>query len=91
MKENIEDLDILDSCFQISLQLSSLEKSTLYYISGYVAFKEGCSVDIQEIQGDDSEFVNKVSRGRLGHSIRTIRSFTVFVCIFQNSREKMLL
>ena len=34
LKANIEDLDILDSCFQISLQLSSLEKSTLYYISG---------------------------------------------------------
>ena len=67
LKENIEDLDILDSCFQIYLQLSSLEKSTLYYISGYVAFQEGCPVDIHEIQGDDSEFVNKVSRGRLGH------------------------
>ena len=25
LKENIEDLDILDSCFQISLQLSSLK------------------------------------------------------------------
>ena len=47
LKENIEDLDILDSCFRISLQLSSLAKSTFYYISGYVAFKEGCSVDIQ--------------------------------------------
>ena len=88
LKENIEDLDILDSCFQISLQLSSLEKSTLYYISGYVAFKEGCSVDIQEIQGDDSEFVNKVSRGRLGHTPSELYDLSQYLFAFFKTREK---
>ena len=91
LKENIKDLDTLDSGFQISLQPSSLEKSTLYYIPGYVAFKEGCSVDIQEIQGDDSEFVNKVLRGCLGHHPSELYDLSQFVCIFQNSRKNAAL
>ena len=66
----------------------SLEKSTLYYISGYVAFKEGCSVDIQEIQGDDSEFVNKVSRGRLGHHPSELYNLSQYLFAFFKTREK---
>ena len=88
LKENIEDLDILDSCFQISLQLSSLEKSTLYHISDYVAFKEGCSVDIQVIQADDSEIVNKVSRCRLGHPPSELYDLSQYLFAFFKTREK---
>ena len=32
LKDNDEDLEILDSCFESSSHLSDLEKSTLYYI-----------------------------------------------------------
>ena len=88
VKENIEDLDILGSSFQISLQLSSLEKSTLYYISGCVAFKEGCSVDIQGIQGDDSVFVNKVSLGRLGRPPSDLYDLSQYLFAFFKTREK---
>ena len=49
-----EDLEILDSCFESSSHLSDLEKPTLYYISGYVAFKENYAVNVEEIQGNDS-------------------------------------
>ena len=63
-------------------------KSTLYYISGYVAFKEGCSVDIQEIQGDDSEFVSKVVRGRLGHPPSELHDLSQYLFAFFKTREK---
>ena len=42
-------VDILDLCFENSLHLSNLEKSILYYIPGYVAFKEKCSLNIAEV------------------------------------------
>ena len=50
LKDNDEDLEILDSCFESSSHLTDLEKSPLYYISGYVAFKEKYAVNVEETQ-----------------------------------------
>ena len=83
LTENFEALDVLDSCFELSLSLSSLEKSSLYYISGYVAFKEGYSVDIADVHGDESEFLENVSRGKLSHPIRVVRYFSIYIFVFQ--------
>ena len=41
--DNDDDMKILDECFTRYSDLSITEKSTLYYISGYVAQKEDLS------------------------------------------------
>ena len=51
-------------------------------------FKEGCSVDIQEILGEDSEFVNKVSRGRLGHPPSELYDLSQYSFAFFKTRVK---
>ena len=79
---------IIDSCFLISLQLTNLEKSSLYFISGYVAFMEGYAVDIPEIQGDDSEFLENVSRGKLSHPPSELYDLSQYLFSFFKTREK---
>ena len=88
LTENNEALDIIDSCFLISLQLTNLEKSSLYFISGYVAFMEGYAVDIPEIQGDDSEFLENVSRGKLSHPPSELYDLSQYLFSFFKTREK---
>ena len=88
LKDNDEDLEILDSCFESSSHQSDLEISTLYYIPGYVAFKENCAVNVEEIQGNDSEFLNKVSRGRLGHPPAELYDLSQYLFAFFKTLEK---
>ena len=88
LTENVEALDIVDSSFEISSQLSNIEKSSLYYISGYVAFKEGYSVDIPEIQGDDTEFLENVSRGKLSHPPSELYDLSQYLYSFFKTHEK---
>ena len=65
---NVEDKDegieLVESCFEESLNLSDSERSTLYFISGYVAYRENIGVSYEGL-GHASEFTNLVSRGRL--------------------------
>ena len=49
------------------IALRSQKKPSLYYISEYVAFKEGYSVDIADVHGDESKFLENISRGKLSH------------------------
>ena len=60
---------ILNSCFETTASLTTLERSALYYISGYVAFKEDINVgNSEELTNSlDSEFTTLVSRGMLRH------------------------
>ena len=64
---NDNELDSLDSCFDSATNLSVSERSALFYISGYVTFKEKlASSEIAE-KTADSEFLEMVSRGRLSY------------------------
>ena len=45
-----EDLFLLDECFSEASNLTETENSTLYYISGYIAFKE----DLESCESDSS-------------------------------------
>ena len=60
-----EDLELLDSCFNYASDLSEDEKASLYYISGYVAFKESLTVpdDVVISDHDTGEFTEMISRG----------------------------
>ena len=63
-------LDI-DEYFVASSELSDVESATMYYISGYVTFKEKLEVaDItcEQINAEPcSEFASLISRGKLCH------------------------
>ena len=63
------DLQYLNSCFETTASLTTLERSALYYISVYVASKEDINVDNSEelTNSLDSEFTALVSRGKLRH------------------------
>ena len=40
IENSAEDLELIDACFEESSNLTLTEKSTLYYISGYITRKE---------------------------------------------------
>ena len=43
-----EDIELVENCFNEASNINDKERSTLYYISGYVAFKENMGVDLAE-------------------------------------------
>ena len=63
------ELEFLDNCGELSSSLSESEKSTLYYISGYVTHKEGLlpSANVLLDSVKESEFTTLVYRGQLSH------------------------
>ena len=69
-----EDLELLHSCFNYASDLSEDEKASLYYISGYVAFKESLTVpdDVVISDHDAGEFTEMISRGKLTHPPSTL-------------------
>ena len=65
---NNEEVEMLDECFDLASTLTEVEKSSLYYIAGYVAAKENLSVsDESDNQHPNSEFTTLLSRGKLSH------------------------
>ena len=63
------ELEYLDKCIELTSSLTESEKSTLYYISGYITHKEGLlpSETVQPACVKKSEFTQLVSRGQLSH------------------------
>ena len=88
MADNEEDQEIIDSSFELSTKLTEMEKSTLYYISGYVSFKEGCSVSAPDVPADNSEFLNYVSRGSLGHPPPDLYDFSQYIYAFSKLKRR---
>ena len=82
--ENNEDLQLLDSCFEISSKLSTLVKSTLYYIR----LCQYVQLDVPEIQGQESEFLKQICRGRLGHPPAELYDLSQYLFAFFKTREK---
>ena len=67
-----DELSVIDSLFERSNSLSDNERSSLYYICGYICFKEGIVNDSEsDLLTDESgnrficEFTDLVSRGKL--------------------------
>ena len=68
LEDSESDLDLIENCFEESSNLNVTEKSTLYYICGYVAYKEGiicADADDAAPPPEESEFTQKLSRGKL--------------------------
>ena len=89
-KDNVEDLDLLNECFQQSANLSEEEKASLYYICGYVTYKEGLpSADGEQdnISLPESEFLRNVYRGKLCYPSEELYDFSQYVYSFFKERK----
>ena len=87
--DEIEIDDLIDSCFNDSSELSSNEKSTLYYISGYVSAKENLSSEGLSQELPESEFTELVSRGKLMHPPGDLYDLSqYFLAYFKKSNRK---
>ena len=64
---DFEDEMLVEAAFTVANNLSSNERSILYFISGYVARKENLKSDPNVIKLTESEFTELVSRGKLMH------------------------
>ena len=51
-----DDLELLDVCFSEASNLSESERSALYYICGYVTFKENLEGSNDVLESNESEF-----------------------------------
>ena len=69
LQSNDEDIELVENCYEESSNLNDEERSSLYYISGYVAFKENHGIQVEESETlpRNSEFLQLVSRGKLAH------------------------
>ena len=82
---NDDDIQLVKNCFSDSCNLNDEERSTLYYISGYVAYKEGLGITPSEINSSSvSEFLTNVSREIILPTCRFIRFFFLLLCILQS-------
>ena len=86
-----EDIELLETCFSKASDLTEAQRASLYYICGYVTFKEDINsseCDIYDVV--ESEFTNMVSPGRLKHQPPELFDLSLYVYIFFENRKKML-
>jgi len=88
----ITDIDLLDSCFAMATDLNDEERSSVYYISGYITFKEDMPsvTDIELIECEvGSEFTDLVSRGKLKHPLPELFDLGQYMyAFFKNRKQK---
>ena len=89
LESNDDDIELVDSCFLESSSLNEEERSTLYYISGYVAYKQGLGVAAPDnAYSTDSEFLTNVSRGKLSHPPGDLFDFSLYCYTFFKARSE---
>ena len=80
---NSEEIDCLDSCFESSSSIPDSEKSSLFHISGYIAFKEqspSTTLDNELIEiRQSSEFTKLVSRGKLSYPSEDLFDLSLYL------------
>ena len=88
MEDTDEDIELVESCFEESSKLSNVERSSLYFISGYITHKENIGVNYEE-QCSASEFTTLVSRGRLSHPPPDLFDLSQYLyCFFKLRKRK---
>ena len=88
LEDKDEDIEILEKCFDDASQLSESERSTLYFTSDYVAFKE--NIGLGETKYDniaDSEFTKHVSRNKLSYPPSDLYDLSLYVYCFFKARS----
>ena len=88
---NDDELECLPKAFECSSKISEIERSSLYYICGYVCFKEGIHSDKHKEVANcpESEFTTEVSRCKLFHPTEDIFELGLYVyAYYQNIQNK---
>ena len=65
-----EEMELLNDCFDLASSVNDIDRSSVYYIAGYVCHKENLHPTFDDPQLTQpacpaSEFVNQLSRGKL--------------------------
>ena len=77
---------LLDGCFDNTSNISEKEKSSLYYISGYICRKENLPIEeAPMINLPESEFTEFVSRGKLCHPPRDLYDLSLYLYAYYSS------
>ena len=84
--------DLVEESFTKSSKLSKNEKSTLYFVSGYVARKENLTTDTNFMKLPESEFTELVSRGKLMHPPAALYGLSQYLLSFlkENAAQNIL-
>ena len=85
------DLDLIDGCFADTENLTEIEKSALYYICGYITFKEKivCEDEDEIVElPEEAEFTLNVSRGKLKLPPINLYDFSQYCYSFFKARKQ---
>ena len=83
IESNDDDIELVENSFVDSSNLNDEEGSTLYSISGYVAYKGGLGVTPVEVNDSSvSEFLTNVSRGKLSYPPSDLYDFSLYCYAF---------
>ena len=83
-----EDLDLIERCFEESSNLSLVDRSSLFYMSGYVARKEGIQCSNVNTSGlPESEFTDELSRGKLSFPPNDLYDLSLYLYSFFKLRK----
>ena len=84
-----EDIEILDDCFNEASNLTESERSSLYYICGYITFKENLEGSEVLRHSVENEFTEMVSRGKLKHPPLDLYDLSQYLyCFFKMRKTK---
>ena len=89
-----DELCLFESATQKAECISLCEKSALFYISGYVAFKLNMTRDseVNQTSIEESEFTTLVSRGKLSYPPQNVYCFSLIaLCLLLLFRQTKLL
>ena len=67
-----EEMELLNDCFDLASSVNDIDRSSVYYIAGYVCHKENLHPTFDDPQLTQpacpaNKFVNQLSRGKLSH------------------------
>jgi hypothetical protein len=87
-----EEWTLLDDCVEMIDSISEEELCSLYYISGYISYKENILCDQDEQYSPiSSEFTTLLSRGELSHPPQWLFSFSqAAYCLYENFNHRCL-
>lgn len=91
-----DELDALNESFDTTNKLNEIDRSTVYYVAGYISHKENLneSMDDNCIPADcpDSEFTTQLSRGKLSHPPCNLYDLGLYLLVYYKSvHDKMCL
>ena len=90
LKQRDDDIEALPNCYAEPSNLPALEKTSVYYVCGYVAHKEKLFTDSLVSHHDlpESKFTTMLSRGLLTHPPQILYDLALYFYSFFKLRSK---